>query len=122
MEMTASQTPPRTARYTLGAREARTDTLKLVDEIKEMLAKNDKGNQSYSDQTIGRAIELYVLKALNAERKELAALARELDVNSGHPEICAAATRLGSSATADVAISVCRGLLARLCVERISTG
>lgn len=118
MHMTAQRTPPRprNALYALGARDVRDETLKLVDEIETMFQKG------YTKQSIGRAIETNTLKALNAERKDLAALARELDLDSSHIEIRAVTSRLGPSGVADTAINVCRQLFARLCAERISSG
>lgn len=129
MHMTAPHTPkPRNALYALGSRDVRPETLKLVDEIRVMLeydskraARDPSWPFRYSKESIGRAIETCVLKALNAERKELAALARELDIDAGHVEISAAASRMGPSQTADVAINACRQLFARLCAERIAT-
>mgnify|MGYP001596694036 CR=1 FL=1 len=114
--LTMPQRTPRNALYALGARDVRPETLKLVEEIESMFQKG------YSKQSIGRAIEVSVLKACNAERKELATLARELDVDASHVEICAATSRLGPSGAANAAISVCRSLFARLCAERISSG
>ena len=116
MHMAESITKPRNALYALGSRDVRPETLKLVDEIQLMLTKG------YSKESVGRAIETSVLKALNAERQELGTLARELDIDAGHREIAAAASRNGPSAAADAAIAVCRALFARLCIERIATG
>lgn len=112
---TENPSRPRPKLYALGARDVRPDTMKLVDEVEMML------KQNYRRESIARAIETAVLKALNEERKELSALARELNLDSSHPEIRAAATRMGPSACADVALNVARSALARLCAERIST-
>ena len=108
--------PPKNALYTLGSRDVRDETLKFVEEL--LLMKQ----RGYSVASLGRALETHVLKCLNAERKELSAFARELDVTPEHIEIRAAASRMGASQTATVAIDVCRQLFARLCVERISGG
>ena len=110
-----AQRPPsqRGSLYSLGARDVRDESLKFVHELKVML------NRGYSDASIARAFEVNLTRAINAERKELAALARELDVDVAHPEIRAVASRSSSEGIAQTTINVCRGLFARLCVERI---
>lgn len=108
-------TPQRPKLYALGARDVRPESMKLIDEVELML------KQNYKRESIARAIETGLLKALNEERKELSALARELNLDANHPEIRAAATRMGPSACAEVALSVARSAFARLCAERISS-
>lgn len=121
--MAQQNSPPRArgALYSLGARDVRPETLKLVDEIEYMLQPVN-GKTRYGKNIVARAIEVSILKAVNAERKELAAFARELDIPVDHDEIRAATSRLSSTGIAQTAIDVCRGLFARLCAERISTG
>lgn len=106
---------PRPKLYALGARDVRSESLRLVEEVESML------KQRYKPESIARAIETGVLKALNEERKELSALAREMDLDATHPEIRAAATRMGPSACAEVALNVARSAFARMCAERISS-
>lgn len=114
--MTAQQPPPkRGALYSLGARDVHADSLKLLSELKVMLARG------YKETVIARALEVTLLRAINAERQELATLARELEVSTNHLEIRVASSRGSSEGVARATVNVCRSAFARLCVERISS-